>query len=55
MIAICITLEQVIGQLTSSDTTNSQVTARASVILVITDGRLNDVTQAVSKVSYRVK
>lgn len=30
---------------------NSQVTARASVVFVITDGRLNDVQPAVSKVS----
>ena len=44
-------LEQVQEQLTLSESTNSQTNARASVILIITDGRLNDVQQSVSKVS----
>ena len=33
------------------DPTDSHTTVRASVILIITDGRLNDVQQSVNKVS----
>lgn len=47
-------LEQVQEQLTLSESTNSQTNARASVILIITDGRLNDVQKSVIKVSNTV-
>ena len=47
-------LEQVQEQLTLSASTNSQTNARASVILIITDGRLNDVKESVIKVSNTV-
>ena len=47
-------LEQVQEQLALSESTNSQTNARASVILIITDGRLNDVEKSVIKVSNTV-
>ena len=50
-IVIVFVLEQVQEQFTLSNSTNSQITARASVILIITDGRLNDVQDSITKVS----